>query len=206
MSTNYTLQVTNNSTQYQDLCIYQKQPDLDVPNALSLAWLAAPAWPGTTVTFNWSLDYSFVWAQTGSIKPGVMFQPQQTVPADPDSLASNQIQFDYRNGAFTFMPGSALGVPQLGSLYIRELSGIPANVACVGIGMSNAGTFVAPAQPNFNLIFTPHPEYWLTAGTFEQGEVLDVEEITNEISVPFDGTFSMKAVLDAQNNWTVSSG
>ncbi|HJQ37213.1 MAG TPA: hypothetical protein VKB93_08745 [Thermoanaerobaculia bacterium] len=206
MSTIYTLQVTNNSTQFQDLCVYQKQVDFGVPNAVSLAWLTAPAWPGTTVTFTWSQDYSFMWAQTGSLKPGITFKAQQTVAADPDNLQSNQIEFNYQNGAFMFVHGPAAGTPQLGSLYIRELSAIPANIAAVGIGMSNAGTIVVAAQPNINLVFTPHPEYWLTAGTFTQGEVLDVEEITNEINVPFRGTFSMQAVLNAENTWSITSG
>jgi hypothetical protein len=206
MSTQYSLTVTNNSTQFQDLCVYQKQVDLGVPNALSLAWLTAPAWPNTTVTFTWSLDYSFMWSQIGSLKPGVTFQAQQIVDADPESLTSNQIQFDYRSGAFTFVPGSAAGNAELGSLYIRELAAIPANTATVGIGMSNAGTFAVPAQPNTNLVFTPHPEYWVTAGTFAQGQVLDIEQITNELAVPYDATFSMQAVLDSQNNWTVNAG
>jgi hypothetical protein len=61
VSTQYSLTVTNNSTQYQDLCIYQNPVDLGVPDAMSLAWLTAPAWPRTTVTFSWTLDYSFVW-------------------------------------------------------------------------------------------------------------------------------------------------
>ncbi|GAA2971565.1 hypothetical protein [Actinokineospora diospyrosa] len=206
MSTQYSLTVTNNSTQFQDLCVYQKPVDLGVPNALSLAWLTAPAWPGTTVTFTWSLDYSFVWAQTGSLQPGVTFQAQQTVAADPENLASNQIQYDYRQGAFTFLDGPSVGTPQLGSLYIRELNGIPANSATVGIGMSNAGTFAVQAQPNTNLVFTPHPEYWITAGTFTAGEVLDIEQITNEAAVPYDGTFAMNAVLNSKNIWQISGG
>ena len=203
MSNEYQLTVTNNSTQYQDLCLYQKMHDLGVPNALSLAWLVAPTWPGTSVTFQWTIEYGFVWGQTGSLQPGVTFRAQQTVPANPNSLGSNQIQFDYRNGAFTFIPGPAAGSPQLGSLYIRELSAIPANTAAVGISMSGSGTFVVPAQPNMNLVFTPHPQYWLTAGDIDTGQILDLEEITNEIEVPFDGTFSKRAVLDVGNNWSI---
>ena len=206
MSTQYSLTVTNNSTQFQDLCIYQKAVDLGVPNALSLAWLTAPAWPNTTVQFTWSLDYSFVWSQTGVLKPGVTFDAQQIAPADPDNLNANQILFDYRNGAFTFTPGSASGTAQLGSLYVRELSTIPTAAATVGIGMSNAGVFAVQAEPNMNLVFTPHPSYWVSAGTFQQGQVLDIEQITNEQEVDYNGTFNMTAVLDATNLWTVKSG
>jgi len=206
VSTNYSLTVTNNSTQFRDLCVYQKPVDLGVPNAMALAWLTAPAWPGTTVTFNWELDYCFVWSQTGSLKPGVTFKAQQTVAADPDNLNANQTLFDYRAGAFLFSPGNAIGTPELGSLYIRELPSIPTGTATVGIGMSNAGVFAVEAQPNLNLVFTPHPEYWVTAGTFEQGEVLDIEQITNEAAVPYDGTFDMTAVLTSTNTWQVNSG
>jgi hypothetical protein len=206
VSTQYSLTVTNNSTQFQDLCIYQKAVDLGVPNALSLAWLTAPAWPNTTVQFTWSLDYSFVWSQTGVLKPGVTFDAQQIAPADPDNLNANQILFDYRNGAFTFTPGSASGTAQLGSLYVRELSTIPTAAATVGIGMSNAGVFAVQAEPNMNLVFTPHPSYWVSAGTFQQGQVLDIEQITNEQEVDYNGTFNMTAVLDATNLWTVKSG
>jgi hypothetical protein len=198
--------VTNNSSQFQDLCVYQKPVDLGVPNAMSLAWLTAPAWPGTTVTFNWSLDYSFVWAQMGSLKPGVTFLAQQTQASDPDDLNANQVMFDYRNGAFNFVPGNASGSPQLGSLYIRELSTVPIGTATVGIGMSGSGVFAVPAEPNMNLVFTPHPAYWITAGTFEQGQVVDIEQITNEAEVDFDATFDMTAVLAKNNTWQVSSG
>jgi hypothetical protein len=205
MSTQYSLTVTNNSTQFQDLCVYQKPVDLGVPNAVSLAWFTAPAWPNTAVTFTWSLNYSFMWSQTGSLKPGVTFEAQQVLSADPDSQIGNQTQFDFRNGAFTFVPGPAAGNAVLGSLYIRQLSGIPAGAATVGIGMSNAGTFAVEAQPNINLVFTPHPEYWVTAGTFTQGQVVNTEEITNEAEVDFDSTFAMQAVLGSDNLWTVSS-
>ena len=41
-------------------------------------------------------------------------------------------------------------------------------------------TFVKPAQPNMDMKFTPHPEYWITLGDFEKGEVLDIGEIINK--------------------------
>lgn len=206
MSTKYSLTVTNNSTQFQDLCVYQKPVDLGVPNVMALAWLTAPAWPGTTVTFDWTLDYCFIWAQTGSLKPGVTFRAQQTVTADPDNLNANQTLFDYRNGAFTFATGNAAGTAELGSLYIRQMPSIPTGTATVGIGMSNAGVFAVEAQPNINLVFSPHPEYWVTAGTFQPGEVLDIEQITNEAAVAYDGTFDMSATLTSTNTWVINSG
>ncbi|HEX6340967.1 hypothetical protein [Umezawaea sp.] len=204
MSTQYSLTVTNNSTQFQDIVVYQKAVDLGVPNALSLAWMTAPAHPKTTVTFTWSEDYNFVWSQTGTLQPGVAFKAQQTMDADPENPEANQVQFGSPKGAFTFIDGPAMGTPQLGSLYIRTLPDVPADTASVGIGMSNAGTFVVTAGPNLNYVFTPHPSYWVAAGTFTAGEVLDVEEITNTQEITYRSTFAQNAVLGSNNLWTVS--
>ena len=43
MPTEFSLTVTNNSTMFQDLCVYQKPVDLGVGDAVPLAWLCAPA-------------------------------------------------------------------------------------------------------------------------------------------------------------------
>jgi hypothetical protein len=80
--------------------------------AMALAWLTAPAWPGTTVSFTWSLDYSFVWSNTGALQPGDTFTAQETVPADPDNLNANQILFDYGDGSFHFRQGSGRDAPR----------------------------------------------------------------------------------------------
>ncbi|MFE5988473.1 hypothetical protein [Streptomyces sp. NPDC056453] len=69
--------------------------------------------------------------------------------------------------------------------------------------MSGAPVFAAQAVPGTKLVFTPRPRYWITAGTFLNGEVLNVEEITNDAEIPYDNTFSMNAVLTQTNLWTV---
>ncbi|MER5268667.1 hypothetical protein ABTZ99_41905 [Actinosynnema sp. NPDC002837] len=206
MPTQYSLTVRNESTQFQDLCVYQQPVDLGVRNAMSLAWLTAPAWPNTTVTFEWTLDYCFVWSYTGSLKPGTRFRAQEVRRANPQDLTANQILFDYTDGAHRFVPGKAFGVPELGSLYVRELPTVPADGAAVGIGMSNSGVFAVQAQPNENLVFTPHPSYWLTAGTYVHGEVLDIEQISNSVELQYNAGFDMTAVLQADNTWSISTG
>lgn len=198
----YTLAVTNNSTLVQDIVVYQKPVDLGVPNALALAWLTKRAHPRTTVTFNWSEDYNFYWSETGALKTGVTFEAEQTLPADPQDPDKNHIQFGYPDGAFTFVDGPTMGTANLGSLYIRSLPDVPANTASVGIGMSGAGTVVMQAGPNLNYVFTPHPSYWVAAGRFTAGQVLDVEEITSEKEVTYQSTFSQSLVLGSNNLWS----
>ncbi|MFE6752763.1 hypothetical protein ACFVDQ_04100 [Streptomyces sp. NPDC057684] len=203
-ATQYTLTATNNSTQFQDICLFQKAVGLGVPAALSLAWLTAPAHPGHTVTFTWSVDYSFVWALTGPLMTGIPFMDWEQAAADPDDQLRNQTGFDFDNGNYGFVPASGSGTP-LGGLGVQILPGVPDDTASVGIGMDSSPVFAAQAVPGANLVFTPHPQYWITAGTFIRGEVLNVEEITNEAEIPYGNTFSMNAVLGKTNLWTVSA-
>ena len=129
-----------------------------------------------------------------------MFAVEETVPADPSNLSSNQVQFDSRQGEFT--PVSEPGA-EVGNLYVRTSAAVPANNFAVGIGMSDAPVFAVSAQPNSNLVFHPNPEYWNAAGMFTAGEVLDPDQITSQAEVTFDGTFAMKAELQDNGDWVV---
>lgn len=203
--TQYALSVANNSSDYVDLCVYQTQPNLSLRNVMSLAWFAEPAWPTTTVKFEWTINYSFVWDQTGMLIPGVVFDASQSWPADPSNITNNQVYFTYSQNAYTFQPSTLVQAPEVGNLYIQESGTIPLKEASVGIGMSGAGTFVVQAEPNKNLVFSPHPEYWITAGTFQPGQVLDVEQITNSAALQFPpGVFELDATLNLDNTWTVT--
>jgi len=209
--TQYTLRVINDSTNFVDMCMYQQDPNIGVPNVMSLAWFAKPAYPTTTVVFRWTVDYSFVWSETGTLVPGVYFDASQAWPADPsivgtasDTKAGNQIGLSHpSSGAYTFTSTPTSGA-QKGSLYVKEDPNLPLKRASVGIGMSGAGTFAVQSQPNLNLTFTPHPIYYLAAGTYAQGEVLDIGSITNPTDIRFPaGVFSMTATLTESNIWKV---
>ena len=207
--TDYNLTVVNNSTNYVDICVYQSAPDLGVPDVSALAWLAEPAYPTTTVTFTWSVDYSFVWSNNGTLKPGSVFTASQSWPADPaGKSAPQQALLTYANGAYTFNKGAQpVPTPEPGSLYIHEDASVPLRQASVGIGMSGSPAFAVPAQPNQNLVFTTHPEYWVTAGTFTPGQIIDEEQVSDKAAIEFlPGVFAMTATLNADNTWTVRAG
>jgi hypothetical protein len=210
-STQYTLRVVNNSTNFMDMCMYQQDPDIGVPDALSLAWFAKPAYPTTTVLFRWTVDYSFMWSETGMLVPGVFFDASQTWPADPsivgpatEKKAGNQIGLSHPSpNAYTFKSMPTSGAKN-GSLYVKEDPTLPVKRASVGIGMSGSGTFAVQSQPNLNLTFTPHPVYYLAAGTYTQGEVLDLGSITNSTDIRFPaGVYSLTATLTENNTWQV---
>lgn len=203
-TTGYSLVVTNRSPQFQDVCLFQKAVDLGVPNAMPLAWLTAPLWPGKSTTFTWSVDYSFVWALTGPLTGGVTFVPWDQVGADQNDPRHDRIALDYSYGTYGFVPTSTGSNPPPGTLEVDVLPTVPEGTASVGIGMSGGSVFAVQAEPGADLRFTPHPQYWVTAGTITAGEVLEIEEIRNEAEIPFDGTFSMQATLDSTNQWMVS--
>ncbi|MEW6122379.1 MAG: protein rhiA [Pseudomonadota bacterium] len=198
--TKYTLRFINNSSATRSFLCYQQDPNIGVPDVVSLAWFAKQARPGTVVDFAWTIDYSFVWSQTGVLTPGVTFIASQSVPADPAGV--NKIQFDYVDGAYGFEQPATGG--SAGSLTINTSAGFPANQAAIGIGMSGSGTFAVQAYPNDNAIFTPHPQYWVAFGNFLPGQVLDITNISNPANVAFPANvYAMVATLNSDFTWTI---
>jgi len=196
----YSLIFQDNSQLQGSVCVYQYAPDINQQGVMSLAWFAQPSNPTTRIVFNWNVNYDFVWAETGELVPGVMFVASQTWPADLSTM--NQVTYSEQSGAYTFEnqgPG-----PVQGTLFVKESSLIPANASAVGIGMSGNGTFVVQAEPNITASFTPHPAYWITFGSYTEGEVLNIQEITNPAQISFPvNVYSMTAILNADNTWTV---
>jgi hypothetical protein len=185
-------------------CVYQQDPNIGVPNVMSLAWFAKAANPNTKLMFQWDITYNFVWSQTGVLIPGVIFWASETVNADLSQ--NNKISFSYQNNAFTFKKPPTQG-SQIGTIYIEQDGTIPANTASVGVGMSGSGTFAVQAQPNVLATFTPHPEYWITFGNYHQGQVMDVGTITKAAKIDFPpNVYAMTATLKPDNTWLVTQG
>jgi hypothetical protein len=200
--TTYTLIFQNNSINTWTAAVYQQPPDIGQQNVMSLAWFAQAAAPTTNIRFNWEIEYEFVWSETGTLSSGVVFTASQTWQTNPQGQ-NNQVGFTFGNGGpFTFT-NQAAG-PQQGTLYIVQDETIPENTASVGIAMYNSGTFAVQAEPNINASFTPQPNYWITFGDYVQGQVIDVQQITNEAEIVFpSNVFSMTAILNPDNTWTV---
>lgn len=203
MPTQYSIQFINASQMSKSFLCYQEDPNIGVPDVVSLAWFAKMAHPNTKVVFKWNIDYSFVWSETGNLSPGVTFLASETQEADPAGTGGpNQIAFNYNAGAYQFGPSSSTGAP--GSLTINTGGGFPYAGASVGIGMSNSPSFAVPAAPNFNYMFTPHPEYWIAFGTFDEGEVLDITAISTKAKVVFPpNVYSMTATYTASGKWSI---
>jgi hypothetical protein len=200
MANQYSLIFGNDSIYPWDACLYQNDLDLGVPGAQPLAWLSRRVAPSARLVFTWEISYSFVQAATGTLVPGVIFAATQRL--DTDLSTNNQVPFTFKAGYSAFGPPTA--GPRPDSLYIRQERSIPLNTLAVGIGVSGASTYAIQAMPNVNLKFTPHPNYWLTFGTFIPGEVLEVGVLNNPLHVQFPpNVYSMTAILQRDHSWVL---
>jgi hypothetical protein len=197
----YTLNFINDSRNAWSFCVYLAPPQVNVPEVQSLAWLTAAAAATTRVALRWTLDYGFAWLQNGTLSQGkVQVVSSQIWPADLET--ANQVTYTTRRGLATF--ASQTDGVNPGSLYIRQDRRVQADKSSVGIAIAGSPAYTVSAQPNIDVIFTPTPEYWITFGKFEQGQPLDLAEITNAAPVSFAANCqAMTARLSADNLWSV---
>ncbi|SRR6266705_1864324 len=199
-SVSYSVYFDNQSQNPGAVCLYQKNPDITDPTIMSLAWFSKRAHPSTKIQFKWQIEYNFVWDQTGQLVPGVIFDATQTWIADPET--KNTVSLTHDADGYTFQNLAFSG--KKGTLYINEDGTIPAKDVSVGIGMSGFGTFVKQGQPNLHINFTPHPEYWIAFGDYEQGQVLDIGSITDSAKIAFPASvYKMQATLQLDNKWKI---
>lgn len=199
----YSLTCVNDSAADWIFYVYQKMPN-QPSDIFSLAWFASPykIVQGGSITFTWGIDYTFVWANTGTLQPGVTFSAGQQISASPSG--NNQTTFSLNNNAPQLSPATSGG--QAGSLTINEASNVPNNVFSTGIGMSGQGTFLQQALQNTTQVYTPEPRYYVAAGTSVQmGQVL-AETVTMTAEITFQpNVYSLKATLTASQTWDITS-
>lgn len=196
----YRIRFINNSTNSGAFMMFQQDPNLNIPDLSSLAWFSKYVHPGTDGSFNWTEDYNFFWKETKLLAPGITSVTTQCPPAD--LTGNNGITLTY-DGAYNFInPENMLSEPGLG---IKMDQTIPPGQVQVGIGMSGAATFLANGQPNMEMVFTPKPEYWIAFGNYEQGQALNVQELTNTAQLVFpEGITEMNVTLKSDNTWSVT--
>lgn len=201
MANAYHLTLKNESTAAWKFYVYQTAPNQASSNVFSLAWFASPfnIAPGTQITFTWDVSYGFVWGAGGEVIPGVTFNASDCVSAD--LIDGNGIKFSNVDNTPTFSVPVASN--PAGSLIISDGAQVPNNEFQVGISMSGAGIFVAPAGPNLTHTFTPTPTYWIAAGTdVKVGTILDITTVNQNIEVQFPiNTYSLTYVLGQSNLW-----
>jgi rhizosphere induced protein len=182
----YSITITNSSAvDNQNAIVFQTLPTLP-QDVRTLAWLTKKCHMGTWVEFDWTLDFNFVWGQSGTLSVGANYMAGQVIPAD--LTINNQVTLSY-DGGFSFSDESQ--GPEPGSLFIKEDNSVPGpgspDQGNVGIGMSGVGTFVVPTLPTGNggVQFEVSPQYWVAFGSYEQGTVITEDILTFPVGLDF---------------------
>ena len=192
----FSIKAINNSSQSGSFMLFQRDRNMQ-QNVFSLAWMTQFVQPRNQTQFSWGVNYNFVSGQTGSLRPGVKFNASELVGTN----LTNGNAITLAANGFT----NQMNQSPTGKLYIKEDSSIPMGSLSVGIGMSNAPTFVTQAMPNTQVIFTPTPEYWIAFGNYEPGEVLDTQRINNCTRIEFNsGVTAMNVTFNQDGSWNVS--
>ncbi|RKH07900.1 protein rhiA [Corallococcus carmarthensis] len=200
--TTYSLTMVNQSAQPWIFYVYQTFPQ-QTSDIFSLAWLASPykIVPKAQITFKWQVNYTFLWAQTGVLQPGVSFVAGMSIDADPAAGDTTQFSVNPGPNLTPAQPGGGLG-----TLTIYDQSDVPNSQFSVGIGMGDAGTFATQAGTNLKHVFTPTPSYWVAAGIDQKvGTVLDIQTVTQTAPIIYPANvYSLTATLQNDNTWTVT--
>ncbi len=188
------LTVKNCSGDPVRFALFQKAPDLGEDVKVStLVWFSRYSYPGTAVEFAWETDYSALWCRSEKkLTPGVICGVDQQVHMDPGGINSVTLTFNKNRGVFEFgMKYAGAG----GAVFTRCDSTIPDSnkevdeVTCIGIGMCGSPCFVTETRPDTIIKWIPEADYYLVAGDFKTGEVINPAELMGKaVRLPFNGT------------------
>ena len=195
------LNVINNSSSMISACLFQ-QPQNQLPGLFPVVWLSAPMYPGMRRNFAWSNnDYSFVWAETGWLMPGITFNPSQVTPAN----IGDQITFNVGSGGYGQFFNQTPSAPN--NLTITDGGNINPGQFAVGVGLSGSPVYVAQAQPNMAYQFpVSSNRIYLFAGNCQTGDVLDTQTISNAALITYAGQTQATATLQMNGMWNVTMG
>ena len=207
MSQTLNLKVVNNSEIDLSFAMFATLPSESNYRTLSLAWLVQQIDNnGNEYTFTWTLDWAFTWSAMGAAAGYTWGAKGKPLAADPNSAESCAVGFDY-NGDFRFTP--AVGTPDGETLLITDSPKVPVpsvKPSSVGIALNGSPVCATQAGPNLQQAYTLHPTYYINAGQYTPGYMVDIADTTSFQKVEFqNGATTMTATLNQDNTWTVGS-
>lgn len=214
----YTLTVLNQNSKLQQFALFQTLPNIVGPSVspTSLAWMLGGAAPGSIGNpsqsqFYWEINYQ---ANTGYIQDqGTITNPRRFATA-----ANVNVQITSQNATgVTYMGTFPYGAPALstpkdgksGLICVQADGTIPTALqqqsnavsVNVGIAMNNRPTVAVQLLPGILYQFTPKPTYYIIAGSFVQGQVIDTATSTQAFEVKFEGVTDRTIVFTEKNQF-----
>jgi hypothetical protein len=191
----YNLKVTNKSGMTQTAAVYQTYPNV-TGHGFPLVWFSRMLSNGQPATFNWRVNWSLGWGTPGSLKPGVVYLPSQTINVEPGG--TNEVTLSYVGGTYEFTNprhDPSLSNSQL-AIITDESIPVTSDLA-VSIGMSGKPTFaLQPIAPNSKYVFETTPTYYLCITQGPVGSVIDPYSVhPTKLTFP-PGVYSLCYILN----------
>lgn len=205
MPDTYTLNVFNNSElPSPTFAVFATLPTQSDYATLNLAWLTQQIDATNNYTFTWDLTWGFLWSAQGT-DPDHQWSGTGHLPADPLSPTECAASFTY-NGDFELLP--AQGTPNGSTLWITDSPTVPipsVKASSVAVTLGGKPACVTNAGPNLHQTFTLHPTYYISAGDYVQGQMVDGDSVTSYQELTYAaGTTSLTATLGPDNTWSVA--
>ncbi len=204
MSNTYTLTVINNSELTRPtFAVFATLPTSSSYDTLNLAWLTQPINEGNQYVFTWEINWGFAWSAQGTAS-GYQWAGSGTLPADPNSTSECAADFAY-NGDFQLTHAS--GNPDGSTLWISDSPTVPLpsqQPSSVAVTLGGSSACATNAGPNLYQTFTLHPTYYIDAGDYVKGQMVDGTSVAAYQELAFtNGNTALTAVLNQDNTWTV---
>ncbi len=204
-NTKYTLSITNNSGDDQNIALYQTLPS---PGAIPVVWFSKQINNGNTVNFSWSVNWGLTWGTTdATLAPGVTFTSQGVVqPVTPFNTGINSIEIGYA-GDFYLNPYKDTTLPagQLSIYTSAEFTTDEAKYMQVAVTMNNTTAFVMRGRPKGTYNFITKPKYYVCITNEKQGTAISETYVSSPTEVAFDDATEANYTLDDHLNFTINN-
>jgi hypothetical protein len=202
----YSLTVINNSEiDRPTFAVFATLPASSSYDTLNLAWLTQPIDATNQYVFTWDITWGFSWSAQGTAA-GYQWAGSGRLAADPNSTTECTADFSY-NGDFQLLP--ATGKPNGNTLWIKDSPTVPlrdTKPSSVGVTLSGKSACVTDAGPNLNQTYTLHPTYYIDAGQYVAGQMVDGSSVSAFQTLAYTGgNTALTATLNQDNTWTVKN-
>lgn len=206
MTNSYSLTVINHSELVQPtFAVFATLPTLASYETVNLAWLTQQIDEGNKYVFTWDIVWGLAWSAQGT-SAGYQWSGSGKLAADPNSSAECAATFGY-NGDFQLNPTS--GTPNGYTLWVNDSPTVPLpkdKVSSVAATLSGNSACATNAGPNLYQTFTLHPTYYIDAGNYVQGQMVDGASVSAFQELAYTGgNTALTVTLNEDNTWAVAN-
>ncbi|NED97611.1 hypothetical protein G1H11_20130 [Phytoactinopolyspora alkaliphila] len=206
MPNSYSLTVINNSElDRPTFAVFATLPASSAYDTLSLAWLTQPINAQNQYVFTWDIAWGFAWSAQGT-GAGYQWTGSGKLPANPNAADQCKAQLSY-NQDFELTPVN--GNPDGQTLWVTDAPTVPLpsdQASSVAITLDGNSVCATNAGPNLSQTFTLHPTYYIDAGNYVQGQMVDGSSVSNFQELAYTGgNTALTVTLNPDNTWDTKS-